>query len=97
MDRVFLNYDLDNSDTFLSYLPMSHIMEMLCDVSIFWPSFFSSLILTELSTHSPQIICFMVSVKIAYGKPATLITGGPLLAKGCIGDVQASQLTLWVL
>ena len=39
----------------------------------------------------------MVSVKIAYGKPATLITGGPLLAKGCIGDVQASQLTLWVL
>ena len=38
----------------------------------------------------------MSSVKIAYGKPQTLVTGAPLLAKGTIGDVQASKLTFWV-
>lgn len=38
----------------------------------------------------------MSSVKIAYAKPQTLVTGSPLLAKGTIGDVQASQLTFWV-
>lgn len=32
MEKIMINHDMDNSDTFLGYLPCSHIMEMLCDV-----------------------------------------------------------------
>ena len=35
MDKIMVSYDMDNSDTFLGYLPSSHILEMLADVRIF--------------------------------------------------------------
>ena len=33
MQNIMVNYNMDNNDVFLGYLPSSHILEMLCDVS----------------------------------------------------------------
>lgn len=32
---------------------------------------------------------------MAFGSAGTLTTGAPLLTKGCIGDVQASKVSIW--
>lgn len=42
-----------------------------------------------------EITFFINGVKMAFGSAGTLTTGAPLLAKGCVGDVQASQVSIW--
>lgn len=33
MERIHFTHHFDNNDTFLAYLPMSHIFELMCEVS----------------------------------------------------------------
>lgn len=42
-----------------------------------------------------EITFFINGVKQAFGSAGTLIADAPLLAKGCIGDVQASKVSIW--
>lgn len=72
VERIQVSFNLNNSDTFLAYLPMSHIFEMMCELTF-----------------------FVSGIKMAFGRAGTLTTGAPLLARGCKGDVQTSQVTIW--
>lgn len=69
---MLISFNLNNEDTFLAYLPMSHIFEMMCEITF-----------------------FLAGIKMAFGRAGTLTTGAPLLAKGCKGDVQTAQVTIW--
>lgn len=40
-----------------------------------------------------EITFYINGVKMAMGSAGTLTTGAPLLAKGCLGDVQASKVS----
>ena len=42
-----------------------------------------------------EITFFINGVKMAFGSAGTLTTGAPLLARGCVGDVQASKVSIW--
>lgn len=72
LDRLVIDFALDNQDTFLACLE-SHTMEVVL-----------------------ELLFFVSGVKIAYGSPATALTGSPRLAKGCIGDLTTSKTSIWI-
>ena len=49
--------------------------------------------LAHILELSAEISCISVGMKLGYGSPITLTTGGPGLVKGCEGDLMALQPT----